>query len=97
MNTEKKKYKVNIFGDQYMLVSDQSQEHVMKVASTVDALMNDIAQATNLSDGKRVAVLAALQVADRVATLEDDAQNEKERQEALVELIEQESSSTCSS
>jgi cell division protein ZapA len=97
MNTEKKKYKVNIFGDQYVLVSDQSQEHVMKVASTVDSLMRDVAQAANLSDGKRVAVLAALQVADRVATLEFDAQNKKERQEALVTLIEKEISSTCSS
>lgn len=97
MNTEKKKYKVNIFGDQYMLVSDQSPEHVMKVAATVDSLMNEIAQATSLSDGKRVAVLAALQVADRIATLELAAQNEKERQDALVALIEQECSSSCSS
>lgn len=97
MNTEKNKFKVNIFGDQYMLVSDQSQEYVMKVASTVDILMRDIAQGAHISDGKRVAVLAALKVADRVATLELDANREKERQEALVALIEQECSSTCSS
>lgn len=90
MNTEKKKFKVSIFGDQYSLVSDQPQEHVMRVAATVDSLMNDIAQATKMSDGKKIAVLAALQVADRVATLELDAQVEKKRQEALAALIEQE-------
>ncbi len=97
MNTEKKKFKVNIFGDQYMLVSDQSQEYVMKVALTVDILMRDIAQNAQVSDGKRVAVLAALKVADQFAMLELETAHKKERQEALVALIEQECSSTCSS
>jgi cell division protein ZapA len=97
MNIEKKKYKVDIFGDQYSLVSDQSPEHVMKVAATVDSLMNEIAQATHLTDGKKIAVLAALYVAEQNAALDLVARSEKERQNALIALIERESLSSCSS
>lgn len=97
MNKETKKYTVNIFGDQYVLVSNEPQDHIMTVAATVDALMRDIAETSNLSDGKKVAVLAALQITDKVVALETAAQREKIRHEALSTLIENECSSTCSS
>ena len=85
---------MNIFGDKYVLISDEPQDHIMKVAAMVDALMRDISEASKLSDGKMVAVLAALQVTDKVVALETIAQKKKIRHEALSTLIENECSST---
>ncbi len=58
-----KKYKVSIFGESYTLVSDEREEHVLLSAQQIDCLMRDLAEKTGLADTKRIAVLAALQVA----------------------------------
>ena len=97
MNGEKKKYTMTIFGDQYVLVSDEAQEHVMKITMFVDSLMQEIAQATKLSDAKKVAVLAALQIADKFIALEAEAEKKKLWQERLISQIDQEFSSTLHS
>lgn len=93
MNKEKKKYTVTIFGDQYVLVSDEGREHVMKIASLVDSLMHDIADASSLSDAKKVAVLANLRMADTILTLEGKVQNGEDRCKALVNCIDEKCSS----
>ena len=90
MNKEKKKYTVTIFGDQYVLVSDEVQEHVMRVSALVDSLMNNIADASKLSDEKKIAVLASLQMADKLVALEAKEKEGKKRYEALVQAIDQE-------
>jgi len=96
MNKEKKKYTVTIFGEQYVLVSDEAQEHVMRVSAIVDSLMNEIAQASKLSDAKKIAVLASLQVADKLVALEAKKKEERERYKLLVQAIDQEGLSTRS-
>jgi len=90
MKKEKKKYTVTIFGDPYVLVSDEVQEHVMRVAAQVDSLMNDIASASKLSDAKRIAVLASLQILDKLLALEAKEKEEKKRCELLAQKIDQE-------
>ena len=90
MNKEKKKYTVTIFGDQYVLVSDELQEHVMRVSALVDSLMNEVAQASNLSDERQIAVLASLRIADKLVAFEEKEKTEKKQFEALVRAIDQE-------
>ena len=92
MNKEKKKYTVTIFGDQYVLVSDEGREHVMKIASIVDSLMHDIADVSQLSDAKKVAVLANLRMADKILTLESEAEKSEKRCEAIANRIDEKSS-----
>ena len=96
MNKEKKKYTVTIFGDQYVLVSDEVQEHVMRVAALVDSLMNQISEGAKLSDAKKIAVLASLQLADKLVLLEEKEKREKKQFEALTRAIDQECSSNHS-
>jgi cell division protein ZapA (FtsZ GTPase activity inhibitor) len=62
---EKKTYSVTIFNDTYTLKSDESHEHVMRAAQTVDAIMQGIAARVDLAP-MRIAVLAALRLASRL-------------------------------
>ena len=43
MKTERTHYKVDIFGEQYVLVSDDPADRVMHAISLVDSLMREIA------------------------------------------------------
>ena len=87
MNKEKKKLSVEIFGDQYMLISDEKEEHILHAAGLVDTIMNEIAQKTNMGDAKRVAVLVALRLASELTTLEANIVAIEHHKEKLIELI----------
>lgn len=65
-----KKYKVSIFGESYTLVSDESEEQLVASAQHIDELMRQLAEKTGLSDTKRIAVLASLQIACKLKTEE---------------------------
>ncbi len=70
MICDTKKYKVTIFGESYVLVSDEPEGRLSRSTALVDALMQDIAQQSGITDVKKLAVLAALQVASTLARLE---------------------------
>jgi cell division protein ZapA (FtsZ GTPase activity inhibitor) len=79
-------YKVSIFGDQYVLKSDEPSDQIKQAADTVDSLMKEIAGTARL-ETKQVAVLAALQLAHRILTLE---RLQRESQDKIVASIDQE-------
>jgi len=60
-----KKCKVSIFGEHYILVTDETEEHLQAAALVVDRVMRDIASKSQLTDSKRIAVLAALQITSK--------------------------------
>lgn len=90
MINEKKSYKVQIFEEPYVLVSDQSEEHVSKAALLVDAMMKDISCQSTITDVKKIAVLSALRLADMVLTLEKKYQLEQDKQNGLMSYLDQE-------
>ena len=92
MMNEKKSYKVQIFEEPYVLISDQSEEHVSKAASLVDAMMKDISCQSTITDIKKIAVLSALRLADMVLTLEKKYQQEQDKQSGLIGYLDQEMS-----
>lgn len=59
---EARKYTVEIFGDHYVLMSDDPEENILKVSKMLDSFMQDIAKRSGSKDTKRIAILAALQV-----------------------------------
>jgi cell division protein ZapA (FtsZ GTPase activity inhibitor) len=67
-----KQYKVTIFGDHYSLMSDEPEERILKVASSLDAMMKEIADKSRLQDGKKIAVLAALKTAGLLNAFESE-------------------------
>jgi cell division protein ZapA (FtsZ GTPase activity inhibitor) len=63
MNTEKKQYKVSIFGENYVLVSDEASDTFFKSVEFVDSLMKEMSEKSRITDVKKLAVLVALQAA----------------------------------
>lgn len=89
MKNEAKPYKVLIFGDQYNLVSDESEDVVSRSASLVDLHMREIAQKLPSLDEKKVAVLSALRLASQLVSSQLEYESNKNKQEALIQLIDQ--------
>ena len=66
MNEELRSIRVSIFGRDYNIKGGSDEEYIMNLAEYVDSVMRDIAdKAGSLSSG-RVAILAALNIADEM-------------------------------
>ena len=91
---EKKSYKIKIFEDHYTLVSDESESHVTRAADMVDSLMKEVSIKANSTDPKKIAVLSALRIADKLLNLERIYNDEQLKKVALIDLIEQELKTT---
>ncbi len=91
MKNEKNCYRVQIFGDEYTVISDEPESQVIQAATLIDSLMHEIIQnAQQLADPKKIAVLAALRVASRLLDCEQSLETDNDKKVALVEYIEQE-------
>jgi cell division protein ZapA len=62
---------VQIFGQVYRLRSDEDADRVRQIAEMVDQKMNRIADRGASADNYRIAVLAALELADELHALRD--------------------------
>ncbi len=69
--------KVNIFDQIYSLRSPKSEEHVRQMAQIVDERMRQIAAHTTTFELSRIAVLAALNIADELQDLKAQAQHKE--------------------
>lgn len=65
-NNPSQPHKVVIYNQTYNLRSDHDPEYIQELAEHVDMRMNEIARATMTVDSLRVAILAALQIADEL-------------------------------
>src|ERR1700737_5450378 len=72
--------KVQIFGQIYAIRGDLDERYVQKLAAYVDEKMGAIADATATVDTQKVAVLAALAIADELHTIRKDRTDEEELQ-----------------
>jgi cell division protein ZapA len=77
--------KVQIFGQSYSIHGDLEPAYVQKLAAYVDEKMHTIARATGTVDTQKVAVLAALAIADELHSAQRDR---GEREELLREQAE---------
>ena len=64
--------KVEIYGQSYTLSGDLDETYVQKLARYVDEKMSAVAEATQTVDSVRVAVLAAMAIADELHTRQHD-------------------------
>lgn len=72
MKKDKHKVTVEIFGEIYNLKGDLEPEKVKKLAGFLDLRMRRIAQANSRLSADKIAVLAALNIADEYLRLEQD-------------------------
>ena len=84
--------KVEIYDQSYNVHAEGNEEYLRKLAAYVDGKMRDVAETTRMVDSLRVAVLAALNIADelfaareRQQTLDGPLRQRVEKCVALVE------------
>ena len=84
--------KIEIYDMSYNVNADQNEEYVTELASYVDTKMREVAAATRTVDSLKVAVLAALNIADEMFALRDRQKQVegplRERVEKCFELVE---------
>jgi cell division protein ZapA len=79
--------KVEIYGQSYFMGGDLDEAYVQKLARYVDEKMKAVSEATQTVDSVRVAVLAALAIADELHSDEQDTSHH--RDDALRERAQQ--------
>lgn len=84
--------KVEIFGQTYAIRGELEESYVKELAQYVDQKMHAIAAATSTVDTQKVAVLAALAIADELHTLQRERGGRdellRERAERCLTLVE---------
>jgi cell division protein ZapA len=70
--------KVQIFGQTYSIQGELDVKYVQKLAKFVDEKMHAIADVTKTVDTQKVAVLAALAIADELHSMQRDRSNSEE-------------------
>lgn len=63
--------KIEIYDQTYNVNSGQSEEYLKTLANYVDVKMREVADATQIADSLKVAVLTALNIADEMFTLRE--------------------------
>ena len=58
--------RVNIFGTDYALKAEDNQEYLIEIAKYVDQKMREIDRSQAISSNLKIAILAALNIADEL-------------------------------
>lgn len=90
MNKTVKSYQLEIFGDKYSLLSDESEQHVVKSAQLVDKYMREIADKVTVKSQQRIAVLTAVRIASILFYKEAELEEQQLHVDEIVELISRE-------
>ena len=67
---------VNIYGEEYAIRSENEEAYIRQVAEYVDRAMRDLAEKVPNKSPSRVAVLAALNLADELFAARNSGQSE---------------------
>jgi len=94
MNSEAKKYTLNILGQTYTIVTDEQESIIINAANLIDSLMKEIAQKSTSLDTHKVAVLAALQYATKFLAHEKALESISKKERELLSVIEKEMQSS---
>jgi cell division protein ZapA len=78
---------VEIFGQTYSVRVGAETGYVERLAAHVDGQMREIARAAGVVDSLRVAVLAALNIADESARLREEVRVLRERAAAIADTL----------
>ena len=89
MNIDTKSYKVVISGEEYRLVSDEGEKHVLQAASLVNELIETLARGNEKRDKRKILVLTALQLASKYVQAMSQLESLKQQENKLIAAIDQ--------
>ncbi len=69
---ENNKVKIRIYGQEYTIVGERSQDEIIKAAQYVDERMQFIGRNSNLGSTTSLAVLSAVNIADEIFAAKDE-------------------------
>jgi cell division protein ZapA len=85
--------KVEIFGQQYMIKTEADSAYLEKLACYVDQKMKLVARETSLNSVHKIAILAALMIADELLkpteTKKDETKIVEDKIASLIQKIEE--------
>src|SRR5947209_8700483 len=82
--------KVRILDEEYCLVTNESEQHIVESAQLVDSMLREIMQGSARADEKKIAIVTALRIASRALKSEEEMRILKEKQEVLARTVDQE-------
>ena len=77
MEDRPKLHQVEIFGQSYNLRGEGDPKYITQIASYVDKVMHDVSENTGVADTLKVAILAALNIADDYLSMKKNHPIEK--------------------
>ena len=83
------KTKVTIFGSEYILSSEESEEYTSKISNFVDQKMNLIAAIENTGDTTRIALMAAFDIANQIVLQRTQSREDRMRIDEALRRLEQ--------
>lgn len=92
MMQDTKKYKVSILNETYSLVSDESEQLILKSVETANAILTDIMQKAPSLGTRQSATLALLKVAINLNKLQDELTSYRQKEEELLRFFDQNNS-----
>ena len=69
---ENNKVKIRIYGQDYTIVGERSQDEIIKAAQYVDERMQFIGRNSNLGSTTSLAVLSAVNIADEIFSIKEE-------------------------
>lgn len=69
---ENNKVKIRIYGQEYTIVGERSQDEIIKAAQYVDERMQFIGRNSNLGSTTSLAVLSAVNIADEIFSIKEE-------------------------
>lgn len=91
MNVVTQPVKVTIFGSEYVLKGDSPPEHMQRVAALVDQKMQEINKSGAIKSNLKLAILAALNIADEYFKVRDEilrqTESAEQRIQSYIELM----------
>ncbi len=85
-----KNFTVQIFNEQYTLVSDEAEERILCAVQLLDQYMGEIKLNARINDPKKIAVLAALRLSSILLDLQEHVDACNQEKAALVEYLDKE-------
>lgn len=80
-------HQIEIFGQSYNVRGEGDNAHINEVASHVDKVMHEVSNSTGIADTFKVAILAALNIADDYLALKKKSSSEGEKGEDTEKAI----------
>ncbi|NLC11664.1 MAG: cell division protein ZapA [Firmicutes bacterium] len=82
MKNSKNRLIAKIQGEEYIICSESSLEHLKKVVQKVDNIMSELAEKHPRISTQKLAILTALNMADRLIKLEEGASLKSKKKKA---------------